>query len=294
MAQNNEKADLPLKATLTTLEFHSGAILTKYALQGEDVPVSLTKDTQLADIAWVAPEAKAYLEKVEQKYSELRAGGGNRKTRATAFDLKNLAGRHPLALGRLLDIMAEPYSLPLPSTFPVSDVSHMALTSLFKKKDRHNLSNLDAVLHRFLNHPPQWHFEMAEQIERVAAYLDLKDAVLDFMWGNTEGTPRKEDALSPSPHRLWTKAWAIRQEFRSNLYKNFRPMNKPPDFVLGIVLHRLAGYLKALTGKPGGSTFITAMIQTAPYTPHYRQYKSATLKDIQNRLQKPPLLRFCS
>lgn len=283
-ASSSSKPILPLLANLTTLKFDSQSIALRYSLQKQAIPTALPKAQQLADIAWVDPEAKAYLERVEHQYEVLKAqkrsGASGRGRYNTRFSLKNLARQSPFALAELLDIMADPYHLPLPYQLPIAETTYAALKKQFKRKDQPTLCSLDEVLHKFLNHPPQWHLHMATVLEQVAAYLDLKSAINDFRLGKTSGIP--DERARAFSRRLWSKAHSIRQEFRSNLCKNWKPFTSRPDFVLTTVIGRLRHALKALTGQPG-YTFITAMIQTAPYTPAYRHYRLTNEEAIKKR-----------
>jgi|GEM_PF-5518548 len=259
------KHDLPLLAPLTTLNFGHGAAQRYYHFRGLPLPHSLSYEQQLDDIERVSPRARKYIEDIQRYHERLTIKRSGIKTK---FDLPSLANKDPFALAGILEIMAEPYCLPLSLNVPVSDKTFTGLNKALGLKNTDNPYSLDILLTKWANRPSHWHLSQADRLEELAAYLAVEKGMEKFVLGQTDSKASSEKFSAA--RCLLNEAHRIRQAYSHSI----KPITNPPSFVLSIVLTRLKEYLLAVSKnkKFPTTSLITAIVKAAPYSRSYKQY----------------------
>ncbi len=277
---------------LTTLRFSSRLVKIKYKVP----PTSATYEEQLKMIGLVSKKARDYIVSVNEQYSKLAVNP--KKMRRSRLSLQEIAKYGPFVLAELLDIMADKYKLPIPQEV------YPKIMAIFTPRERGSLTSTDAVLHKFLNCPPKWHLDRADELDRLAAYLDLDSGVRSFILGNTTGMISQED------HRVTDlmrgSARAIRSTYTNeveklsdigifhkqssrwqkvNVFKDWKKQTKPMDFTMRIIVSRLRQYIEELTGHKG-YRLIAALVQVAPYTNNSNSYQTLSLDTIRKKFDK--------
>ncbi len=123
--------------------------------------------------------------------------------------------------------------------------------------------------------------QQAAHLDEVATYLELCQAVNAFGLGEMRG-PRHQRHNEDVETLRRTAAWIRRAPHFSEPWPR---QTRPPEVILHIVVSRLWQLFMDLTQQPCFRV-MTALIQTAPYTPPYQHYADMTLEQIQSLFAK--------